>query len=345
MPVPLLKAPCPCRKAAADAKKAAEEQAAAEAKKAAEEKAAAQAKAQREATEAKKVREAERANKAAEAKATAAAAELEAAAETERAAEAKKAAEAQTAAAAGERTATKEVCETCRGSGRAWLRQCDACVGTGHLREAPSSEPKILITSVFCGDEGKDHCRKKREKKTMKAGPRPIEQQGSIAEDVESKSDDVADETLFEEFVHEVSQRGDILMNDSVGLGTALRKEGWHPGRIERFQKWRVRRQREMEEQFDERRRRKQAEQDEEDERFLRSIETCSSEILESTLQVEEQYAYPGQDESLRSRAAKKELARRAATKQDDGEPVQLLGIGLADADEAAGAQGAMRRR
>ncbi len=100
-----------------------------------------------------------------------------------------------------------------------------------------------------------------------------------------------------------------------------------------------------MEEQFDERRRRKQAEQDEEDERFLRSIETFSSEILESTLQAEEQYAYPGQDESLRSRAAKKELARRAATKQDDGEPVQLLGIGLADADEAAGAQGAMRRR
>ena len=139
-----------------------------------------------------------------------------------------------------------------------------------------------------------------------------------------------------------------------------LKGMGWSREKIERIQSWREQKNAEMTREIEERQERKRREQEEEDDEFQASVQGCSVQDLQDLVKSEMEFmaAYGVEDDSRRAKITKAELTRRghdagasepcgneAARSPDDGEPMQPLGIGFADADEAAGAQGAARRR
>ena len=168
------------------------------------------------------------------------------------------------------------------------------------------------------------------------------------------------------------------VLSTDPSLDSVLQTMGWSQTQIEKMTSWRDQRIAEGTRQNEERQRRKLAEQAIEDEEFRQNVHRCTTSELEILIKQETQWRDEN-DKTQQMLIAEEELRGRVATEQekddraeyenviedsaakcardsksltdkearagDGGEPVQLLGIGLADADEAAGAQGAVRRR
>ncbi len=240
--------------------------------------------------------------------------------------------------------------------------------------------PETLVVNVFHGNDDVGSCREQQERKTTTKGTcRQAGHRGHVTEarPAEDGGGGVADEALFKEFVQEVLEAGNILMTDGAGLGAALRRRGWPSGRIEKFQEWRTRRQREMNAEIEARRRHRQAEREAEDEEFRQTVHRLSMADLELFIQTENEWRGANEKtqrrlvveaeiqrrsppktwstEDLRtfssqSEEVRDELRARGETvdagQEREGEPLQLLGISFADdADEAAGARRAAGHR